>query len=127
MIDVAAPSQRERLEAAVRVTRKAGHDVAVVHAPAVDTLEVHPDVAARERRRRTHLLVARRVGVVVVDAEQERVERLPLKAEGEDFQNGVAGHGHGVWGYSPIRKGRTRAFGRAPLVYCAAPWLLPAC
>ena len=68
----------DRLEPAVRVLREAGHDLAVVHVPAVDAGEVLADLAPVERRRRAELVVARRVGVVVVDAEQEGVDRRPL-------------------------------------------------
>ena len=81
VIDVAAARDRDRLEPAVRVLREPGYDAAVVHPPAVLALEVLPEVATGERGRRPHALVARGVGVVVVDAEQERVRRLPREAE----------------------------------------------
>ena len=54
---------------------KPGHDVAVVHPPAVLALEVHADLAAREDAAGP---MASLPGgrIEVVDAEQERVERL---------------------------------------------------
>ena len=51
-----------------------------------------PRSTAGERRGRTELVVAGRVGVVVVDAEQERVERLPGKPERQDAEDGIAAH-----------------------------------
>ena len=81
VVDEAAAHERDGLEAAVRVLREAGHRRAVVHAPAVGAGEVHADVAARERRVGTQLLVAGGVVVDVVHAEQERVDGRPLEAE----------------------------------------------
>ena len=49
VIDVARSNNRHRLEAAVRMLRKAGHDVAVVHPPAILALEVLADLAPAER------------------------------------------------------------------------------
>ena len=60
VVDEAVPHERDRLEAAVRVLREAGHRRAVVHAPAVDAGEVHADVAPGERRVRTDLRRCRR-------------------------------------------------------------------
>jgi hypothetical protein len=48
VIDEAAPGDRNGFEAAMRVLREARDDVAVVHAPAVDSLEIHADVATGE-------------------------------------------------------------------------------
>ena len=77
VVDQALADVGDGLEAAVRVGWEAGHDLAVVHPPAVDALEVLTELAAGERRRRAELGVARGVAVEVVDAEQERVDRLP--------------------------------------------------
>ena len=52
VIDEAAPHDRHRLEAAVRVLREARHHLAVVHAPAVLAREVLAEVAARRATRR---------------------------------------------------------------------------
>ena len=48
VVDEAAAHEGDGLEAAVRVLREAGHDLAVVHAPAVVAGEVHAEVAAGE-------------------------------------------------------------------------------
>jgi hypothetical protein len=48
MVDVALAHDRDGLESAVRMLRKPGHDVAVVHAPAVLALEVLTDVVPVE-------------------------------------------------------------------------------
>ena len=48
VVDQAAAHERDGLEAAVRVPGEAGHDVAVVHAPAVDAGEVGAELAALE-------------------------------------------------------------------------------
>ena len=90
MIDEALTNERHRLEPAVRMLWEPGHDAAVVHAPAVGAGEVHPDVARRERRVRAQVLVALRVLVEVVDAEQERVDGHPLHAEGDRLQHRIS-------------------------------------
>ncbi len=82
VIDDAVANQRDRLEAPMRMARKARHRVAVIHAPAILALEVLADIAARERGGRTLLGIASRVGVLVIDTEQEGVRGFPRKAEG---------------------------------------------
>ena len=77
VIDVAGADDGHRLEAAVRVLREARHHVAVIHPPAVLALEVLPDVVARQRRVGPQPVVAPRVVIDVVDAEEERIGRLP--------------------------------------------------
>ncbi len=79
----------DRLEAAVRMLRKARNDIAVIHPPAVLAFEVLPDVAAAERRLRAELVVARGIEIDVMDAEQKRVVRLPALAEGIDANDRV--------------------------------------
>ncbi len=69
--------------------RKAGHDITVIHAPAVNALEVLTDVVPRQRRSRTKLLVPLRVVVDVVDAEQERIDCLPSMAKGADVEDRI--------------------------------------
>ena len=102
MIDRAAPHDRDRLEAAVRVLRKAGDGAPVVHAPAVLALEVLPEVASRERRRGAEPFVAGGVGVVVVDAEEEGIGRRPRRsAEGADVEHAVVGHALSLCTTSP--------------------------
>ena len=96
VVDEAAPRDGDRLEASVGVLGKARHHVAVVHPPAVLAFEVAADRAARERRVRAHRRVPRRVRVVVVHAEQERVDGLPGEAQGGDFEDGLFGVSHGA-------------------------------
>ncbi len=81
MIDEPPPHDRHRLEAAVRVLGKARHHIAVVHAPTVFALEVAADVAAGERGGGTERVIPRGVRVVVMHAEEKRVEGLPGEAE----------------------------------------------
>src|SRR4029078_12553939 len=64
--------------------RKAGHDIAVIHTPAVLALEVLADVAAAERRLRAELVVGGGIEIDVMDAEEKRVVRLPALAERVD-------------------------------------------
>jgi hypothetical protein len=70
---------------------KAGHLLAVVHAPAVLAREVLAEAAARQRRSRAELRVAGRVLVVVEDAEQERIGCAPGKAFRAYAEDGI-GH-----------------------------------
>ncbi len=70
---------------------KPGHDLAVVHPPAVDAGEVLPEIASFERGGRAELVVAGRVGVEVVDAEQEGIDGRPLEVERHALEHGI-GH-----------------------------------
>ena len=82
VIDEPLAHDGDRLEATMRMTWKAGHDVSVVHAPAVTDLEVHADASSGEGLgRRAELLVPRRVVIEVVDAEQEGVRSLPREPQ----------------------------------------------
>ena len=109
VVDEAPPDDGHGLEAAMRVLREAGHDGAVVHAPAVLAREVLADVAPRERRRGPEALVARRVGVVVMHAEEERVGRLPRRPrERADLEDRVRGGGRRRWAPGPWRRGQSR-------------------
>jgi hypothetical protein len=65
----------------VRVLRKPRNDLSVVHPPAVLPLEVLAEISALERCGGAHLVVPRWVGVVVVDAEEERIGRFPHERE----------------------------------------------
>jgi hypothetical protein len=48
VVDVAVANDRDRFEATVRVLRKTGYHVAVIHPPAVLAFEVLSDVVAGE-------------------------------------------------------------------------------
>ena len=92
VIDEASTDHGDRLESAVRVLRES-------RAPFVrGTCASHPGLRSpgrcrgRRATRRAPALVARRIGVVVVDAEQERVGRLPGKAEWFDPDYDVTVH-----------------------------------
>ena len=106
VVDEALAHERDGLEAAVRVLGEAGHDAAVVHAPAVDAGEVLPDVAGRRATRpgpRCSLAVG--VAVEVVDAEQERVDRRPLEAERDGLEHRIVSHGPRLRGRRPTHAG----------------------
>src|SRR5688572_1156322 len=91
MVDVALADDGDRLEAAVRMLREARDDIAVIHPPAVLAFEVLPDIAAAERRLRTELVIAGRIEINVMDAEQKRVVRLPALAERVDPDDWIHG------------------------------------
>lgn len=88
MVDEAGAHDGHGLEAAVRMGREAGHLVAVVHAPAVLAREILPDLPARERRVGPQAAIAARVGIVVVGAEKEGVQRGPERAQGLAAEQG---------------------------------------
>ena len=92
MVDQPTPHDGHGLETAVRVGRETGHDFAVVHAPAVFALEVLPQVAPGERSRWTEPLVASRVVVVMVGAEEKRIRGFPRKAELLHADDGIRSH-----------------------------------
>jgi hypothetical protein len=91
MIHETATDDGDGLEAAVRMLRKPRHDVAVVHPPSVGRGEVAAHRVSGERRRGTELVVAGRVCVVVMDAEEERIGRPPLKSQRERTANELDG------------------------------------
>src|SRR5690606_6013033 len=93
MVDQPPAHDGDRLEPAMRMRRKAGYRLAVVHAPAILAAEVLADVAAGERRRRAEAAVAGRIGVVVMGAEEERIRGDPRKAERRGAQDKVIGRG----------------------------------
>ncbi len=85
MIDEAATNDGHRFEAAMRVLRKPGNDIAVVHAPAIARAEVATNVAPGERRSWAERCVRARISVVVMDAKEERIGRRPWRrAERDD-------------------------------------------
>ena len=110
VVDQALADDRHGLEAAVRMAGEARHLAAVVHAPAVLAAEVLAEVAAGERRVGAEPGVALRIGVVVMDAEQERVDRLPGEAERLDPDDGLGGGGHGAPSQSQSDAGGPAAF-----------------
>ena len=93
MVDEALAHERHGFKAAVRVAGEARHGVAVVHAPAVLAAEVAPDLAVLQRHGGREGAVAGGVGIVVVCAEQERVQRRPLRAQQLGADDGGGGRG----------------------------------
>jgi uncharacterized protein DUF4440 len=91
MIDVALADNGHGLEAAMGMLGKPWDDVAVIHAPAVRVAEVLSDVVAGKRCRRAELIVALRIAIEMMDAEQKRIERLPPIAQRADLKDGI-GH-----------------------------------
>ncbi len=79
------------LEPSMRMHGKAGNLVAVVHAKTIPHLEIHADVATRQRRRGAEAAIAARETIVVVGTKQEGVESRPVKGE---RQNVEYGHAH---------------------------------
>ena len=100
VVDQAPAHVGDGLEAPVRVVGEARHVAAVVHPPAVEALEVLAQVPPLERHRRPRHLVARRVGVVVVHAEQERVDRRPLEPQRHGLEHRVS-HARQATGVAP--------------------------
>ncbi len=97
VVDEALADVGDRLEPPVRVVRKARHLAAVVHPPAVEALEVLAQVPPFQRHRGPRHVVARRVRVVMVHAEEERVGRRPLEPQRHRLQHRVS-HAHRLRG-----------------------------
>src|SRR5262245_35454575 len=83
----------------MRMLRKAGHDIAVIHTPAVLARKVLADVAALERCGGTEAIVAARILIDVMDADEERVLRLPWERERRDADDRI--RAHGTFGSTP--------------------------
>ena len=87
------PHDGHRLKASVRVRRKAGDGLPVVHAPAVFVGEIAADLPPGQRGRRAHVCVTGRVVVNVVHAEQKRVDGLPGEGQRCNLEDGRGFHG----------------------------------
>src|SRR2546426_9595576 len=77
MIDVAVTHDRHSFEPAMWMLRESRHNAAVIHAPAILALEVLSDVASLKRGRRSEVIVALWIVIVVIHAEQERIGGFP--------------------------------------------------
>jgi hypothetical protein len=73
------------------VLRKAGDGFTVIHAPTVEAREVLAQVPALEAGVGSEVGVPLRVGVVVVDAEEEGIECRPLEAERNALEDRISG------------------------------------
>jgi len=89
VIDEPPTDDGDGLESPMRVLGKARNHLTVVHAPALASLEILTEVASRQRRGRSQLFVAGRVGIIVVHAEQKGVGGLPGESQAFDLQDGV--------------------------------------
>ena len=115
MVDQAFAHQGHGFEPPVRVAGEAGHMLAVVHRKAVLAAEIAAELALVQRHGlQAHLPVPCRVGIVVVGAEQKRIQHRPAQpVDGLAAENRVRGVGHlGL---------RWRRVGRQPTV----PQILP--
>src|SRR3954471_5049001 len=92
VIDEAVAHNRYRFKATVWVLGKTRNHIAVVHPPAISTLEVLTDVPAGKRSSRSEVVVSRGIGVVMVHAEQKRIGRFPWHTEGIHAEYCVIGH-----------------------------------
>ncbi len=134
VVDQALAHQRHGLEAPVRVTRKAGHALAVVHRKAVLAAEVAAHLAPVQLHGlHAQGAVARRVGVVMVGAEQERIQRGPLRSKRLGVQDGAGGGAHGAGlSWSGLRRhaarhgaymGSAEGFAQPPAAQQCGPWV----
>jgi hypothetical protein len=71
-----------RFKTPVRMGRKARYGSSMVHLPVVSLIKIRTDVAAHERFAWSHQLVAFRVQIKVMDAEQKGVKCRPDEAHG---------------------------------------------
>ena len=93
MINETLANDGDRFKTAMRVLRKPGDLLTVIHPPAVDSLEVLADVSSRERRCRPHVVVSCRIRVIVMNAKEERIRGLPRKAERLNVEHDAVLHG----------------------------------
>ncbi len=93
MVNQAFADDGDRLKAAVRVGREAGHLFSVVHVPAVLASKVLTQITPGQRSIRSHLSIAAGVGIVVVNTKQKRVDSRPGGiSQGLQVEDG--GHRH---------------------------------
>jgi hypothetical protein len=92
VVNAALAHDGDGLKATVRVRWKAGHGVAVVHAPTVFARKVLAYCPPGQRGLWRQICVASGVGIDVVDAEQKRVQRGPRGVA----QRGDSNHGFHV-------------------------------
>src|SRR5687768_3785074 len=90
----ALANNRHRFESSVRMRRESGNRLAVIHAPAILAGEVLSDVAPSQRRVGAKPAIATRIRVVVMDAQQKRVNRIPGKTEGALLNDRARFHSH---------------------------------
>jgi len=104
MVDEAAPHDRHGLEATMWMRREAGHALPVVHTPAVTLVEVLAQVATCQRRGGAEAGVGRWIRVVVVRAEQERIQDPPLEAQLFRLEDDLRVRPGGVQLVFPLRR-----------------------
>ncbi len=94
MVNESLANDRHGFESAVRMRRKPWNATAVIHAPAIFAGEVLPDVTPRKRRIGTQLAIAPRVGIIVMNTQQKRIDRIPRKAEATLLNDRACFHIH---------------------------------
>ena len=92
MVNMPLSHDSDRLKTSVRVRRKAGNGLAVVHAPAVFVAEIAAHLPTRQRCCRSHVLIADRVVIDVMHAEQKRVNGLPGEGQSRELEYGYVIH-----------------------------------
>src|SRR5690606_1877802 len=113
MIGESAPLDRHGLETAMRMSREPRHHGAVIHPPTVDPLEVHAEIPPGERRVGAELVVARGIAIVVIRAEQERIDARPRETERPGEKNRIVTHAKSPTLCS-LRRGSTAVTRHAP-------------
>ena len=93
MVNEPLTNDGDRLKTPVRVGWKPRHRFAVVHAPAVFARKVLAQIAPRQSGIWAHVHIAARVGIVVVDAKQERVDGGPGITQGLHVEDDRCWHG----------------------------------
>ena len=93
MIDEPGPDVGDGLESAVRMLGEAGHHRPVIHPPTVAEREIHTQLTTFEGRSRAQTIIARRIDVEVMGAEEERIDGRPVQAEFDGLQHRVVRHG----------------------------------
>jgi hypothetical protein len=93
MIDEPIPHKSNRLKSPVRMYREARDPVAVVHAPSFSDGEIAAYIPATQQRRvRTHIFVAGRIKIIVVNTENKRICRVPVESKRFDGMENTVCH-----------------------------------
>src|SRR5262249_12912141 len=77
MIDKAMPHNGHCLESTMRMLRKSGYRLPVIHSPSIFAFKILANVPARQRSGRSQPFIAGRITIFVIHAEQKRIWRFP--------------------------------------------------
>ena len=107
MVDESLANNRHGFKSTVRMRRKSGNALTVIHAPTILTGEVLPDITTGKRRVWPKPAIPARISVVVMNAQQKRIDRVPGKTEGALLNDCACFHVHlqRVIQYLPASKG----------------------